>query len=319
MNASPSLIPPQTVGQAFTVQVASFTDNSSAANLANFQAQIDWADNTITSGTITFANGRVFTVTMGRTTYTSAANFLGTVTILNDTNGAAPVPFSINVASSLTVTGININAKATAGLDVAGGLHRTEASDRRVVSLDDRPAEVTTSSGSLGTFTNGDLDVIGTHTYGAGGTFQITTTVQVLGSPTNQASGFSQAIVISPTLSVSGVRIFATQNNTFNGVVAGFTDTAPGSNNPGYTASINWGDGIASDTSPHDLALPKQWCPLRSGDRQPHLYDARPIPGHRAGDQHHHDRDGERAVKSGSRRGRRANRRGLAGLGKRPE
>lgn len=109
----------------------------------------------------------------------------------------------------------------------------------------------TTSDGVVAADPNGGFDVSGTHTYAAGGSFQIKVTVKD-GSGGVVGTALSSARVTAPlppppTLFASGVRFQATSGTAFTGTVATFTDvdaSAPASN---FTATITWGDGTTSD------------------------------------------------------------------------
>ena len=254
-SVNATAISPQTatINQSFfSQQILTFTDKSSLATPTNFQAHIDYGDGTSQDVSIDIFNGDF--VVNAEHTYQSVGAFDGSVTIFNSAGATAPIPFVFNVVTSLQVRGLNVNATANrtftdpvANFNDSVGLLPTD-SYRITINWGDN----TTSSGTVVAAIDPTLgfvyDAIGTHTYASAGSFPITTTVQVISQPSNTSSVVSQAIVTPSTLSASGITIYATENNTFNGVVAGFTDTAPASNNPVYTALINWGDGTP-DTS----------------------------------------------------------------------
>ena len=151
---------------------------------------------------------------------------------------------------SISVRGINVSSPAdrtftepvasftdTAGLGPSGSYLAT-------IHWGDN----TSSTGTIGTAANRRVPVSGTHSYASAGIYQITTTVQVIATPTDRGSATSQASVSSPVLAASGVEINATRGNTYNGAVATFTDSSlfpgvTGNINLPYQATIRWGDG----------------------------------------------------------------------------
>ena len=245
---STSTIPDQTKGVSFTVSVATFTDNSSLANLTNFQAAIDWGDGSSSSGTVTLRNG-IFTIA-GTHTYANFGTFTGTATISNAT-GFIPVTFTIDVPNpvTLTVTGIDVAAQATRPFTapVASFTDSAALPGQRSYQATIDWGDGTSSAGTIARQTDGSFLVSGTHTYATARVDTITTTVQVIGIPNDFASATSRANVTSlvSVLSAVGANVYATLNNPITTIAANFTDSStptPGTA-PSYTAAINWGDG----------------------------------------------------------------------------
>ena len=87
---------------------------------------------------------------------------------------------------------------------------------------------------------NGVQDVSGTHTYGEEGTYTIDVVIND-GSGTAKASG--TANVADAPLTATGTTFNVSVGDTFDGLVAHFTDADPDAAVGDYTVSIDWGDG----------------------------------------------------------------------------
>ncbi len=103
-----------------------------------------------------------------------------------------------------------------------------------------------TTSLSIVSLGNGLFQVNGTVTFSTIGTYNDKLVITHI--PDNTSfSGSSTATVLPAQFSASGVSLNPTVGVPLNSVVvATFTDNTPGATAAGYTASINWGNGLAS-------------------------------------------------------------------------
>ena len=86
--------------------------------------------------------------------------------------------------------------------------------------------------------------VTGSDTFAVAG--QLSPTVTISGPNGQSATATGTANVAG--IVVSGGEIAATQNESFSGPVATFSDNGPGVSGDGYTYSIDWGDGSSAST-----------------------------------------------------------------------
>jgi uncharacterized protein (TIGR03118 family) len=236
-----------TEGASFSGNVAKVNDTF-AAPAAYFTANIDWGDNTISSGTVSGPNGQ-FTV-RGEHTYAEEGTYLPVVTFAD----LAPGTLAATGTITAVVSDATISATATT-LDLTEG----QAFADSVANFSDA-----NPSGAAGDFTAtidwgdatpsspgtissaGGFQVSGTHTYALGGTYTATVTIDDSGSSTAVAK--SKMVVADYALTATGVAVTGSEGQTFSGPVATFVDTNPdGGNLADYTATITWGDGGTSD------------------------------------------------------------------------
>ena len=109
-----------------------------------------------------------------------------------------------------------------------------------------------TSTDYSPTFTSdgmGGYYVQDTHTYAEAGNYSITTNIS--DSDGNNIQLYSTANVSDPMLSGMGNNFNAAPGVYFNTTVATFTDPSNSSGiiQPDYSASVNWGDGTATDSN----------------------------------------------------------------------
>ncbi|HUY31900.1 MAG TPA: peptidylprolyl isomerase [Pirellulales bacterium] len=240
-----------TEGTAFSGTVATFSDPVSTDTAAQFTAAVNWGDGTTsTAGTVSGSAG-AFTVAAGHT-YGEDGALPVSVTISEVSPGTATATASstADIASAgLTLTAVSVSA--TEGHTVAGTMATfTDASATdtagqftATVNWGDGSSSTGTVSGSAGAFT-----VAGAHTYADEGGF----TVSVQVTDTQSAPAFTASASASATvadadaLSGAGTTLTATAGQTFNGVVATFTNANAASAASDFTATINWGDGGSS-------------------------------------------------------------------------
>jgi uncharacterized repeat protein (TIGR01451 family) len=172
-----------TEGAPVSSAVATFTDSIPGLDPSDFSATIDWGDGTpLRQGTVTAANGS-FTVS-GSHTYTDEALSVSVVVRVTHTgtglSGSTTLTFP--VAEGDTLTGVAASFAATAGSPFSGTV--ASFSDTNV---NDDPSDFSATidwgdgsaqtAGTIAAGGPGSLDVSGTHTYTAAGTFTVTVTV----------------------------------------------------------------------------------------------------------------------------------------------
>jgi hypothetical protein len=242
-------------GQSFTTTVATFTDSNPNAVTNLPTAVISWGDGQSSSVTATYASG-VFTVT-GTHAYSApgaSGSYSILVTILDPSGQTA-------TANSTALTSSFINATGTTFTAIPGlPFTATVANftDSNPNAITNPPTAVITwgdgqSSSVTATYAAGVFTVTGTHTYSAAaatGSYNVLVTIL---DPSGQtATANSTALIVSPTVSATGITFSATSGEPFSGTVAFFTDSNPSAKTNLPTAVINWGDG---QTSPGVVSL----------------------------------------------------------------
>ena len=97
----PGTVPSLAIDQTFTAILAGFSDASTAANLTNFDASIDFGDGSpIVAGVVRKNGTNSFFVT-GTHAYANAGTFRGGVTILNQAGRSIAQPFTAVVTASV--------------------------------------------------------------------------------------------------------------------------------------------------------------------------------------------------------------------------
>ncbi len=101
------------------------------------------------------------------------------------------------------------------------------------------------TAGSVQSAPGGGYQVLGDHTFGAAGTYTVTTTV--LDVPANQSvTGATIALVADAELTPTAVDATATEGTSAaNVTLATFTDANASASPSAYSATIDWGDGTA--------------------------------------------------------------------------
>lgn len=111
----------------------------------------------------------------------------------------------------------------------------------------------TSSQGTLETTSNPDVDnVEGMHVYTATGTFNITITATDAAGNSNTSpssgSGAGSITVTPPAPAVTAINISDNEGSALTNVpVASFSNGAPGATAGEFSATINWGDGAATE------------------------------------------------------------------------
>jgi cyclophilin family peptidyl-prolyl cis-trans isomerase len=248
-----------TAGTALNnVVVATFTDADPNAQATNFTATIDWGDNTPTStGTVAVASGGGFQVT-GTHTYATTGTFAPAVTIV-DNNPAGPNATAAT-ATTRTLTALPQTVSGTVGTALTNVVLTTFTDTVASPKLSDYTATINwgdgsaNTTGTVATATGGGFQVSGSHTYTQAGKFSPLVTITSANPLSTPGSVFPTATanITSPTatLTAQPVNVTGTAGTALTGVaVATFTDTVANPQLSNYTATINWGDGTAVDTT----------------------------------------------------------------------
>jgi len=172
-----------------TQTVATFTDPAGAEGVGDYSASINWGDGTAaTAGTIT-GTGTTFSVT-GSHLYGEEGKYTLTVTI-NHENSTAQAVTSTATISDPAVVGKPISIFFNPGVAFNGAIATfTDPAGAEPNASDPTPNTISghytatinwgdgtpTSTGTI-TLSNGVFTVNGTHTYGGGATFTITTQI----------------------------------------------------------------------------------------------------------------------------------------------
>ena len=176
-----------------------------------------------------------------------------TITRTKDSSQIAPTG-SVTVAENDALTGHNASTiNATTNQQLTNVVVGTFTETDTTTTIADLAATIkwgdgTTTAGTV-TGSNGSFTVTGTHTYTAAG--QDTISVSLADDGTGTAVGTAQttANVTSGALAGSVVLAQATEHVALasSTTVATFTDSDTTDTAGGFTASINWGDGITTN------------------------------------------------------------------------
>jgi len=243
----------QTEGNQFSGSVATFTNTGYPGNPASdFTATIDWGDGTTTAGTVSGSNG--FFSVSGSHTYADEGTYLTSVTVTDDSPGTASTTATgfafVAEADTLSLTASSFSATegasfsgAVASFSDTGYPGNTASDFTATIDWGDNTTTSGTVSGSNGFFT-----ISGTHTYTDEGTYFPTVTLAD-DLPSSVSATATGVAVVSEgdVLAGTGLSITPTENSSFSGAVATFSDTGFPDNSPSdFTASINWGDGTTT-------------------------------------------------------------------------
>jgi FG-GAP-like repeat len=233
---------------ANSTPVATFSDNNLTDTAGSFTASIDWGDGVTTSGSVVGAAGS-FTVEGGHT-YADEGSEIATVTLTRTADqSSAAVQGAVAVAEADNLTAHGTNLSVGANQDFNGTVATfTDAYTGN--TADDFTATIdwddgTTTTGTV-TGSNGSFTVSGEHTYTSAGTdfAKITLTDDDPGT----AKATATTTVTINALAGQMVLNSATEGTALPNTttVATFTDSNLSDTAGGFTASINWGDGVTT-------------------------------------------------------------------------
>jgi hypothetical protein len=240
-----------TEGSSFSGTVATFNDADSLDAASDLSATIVWGDGNSSAGTISGSASTGFTVT-GSNTYADDGAFTATVQITEGSTTVATATSTATVAEndlSLSFTPFTTTEATTFTGTVATFTDPGSgdaASDflATMVFGDNKTGKVTVTG------SNGSFSVSMKHKYKDEGS--VAPVVYVTEASTGELLGKVQgtATVLDRDLlkANADVLITPTQNVSFTGTVANFTDLNKGNNGReiDFIASIDWGDGTSS-------------------------------------------------------------------------
>ncbi|HEV3231388.1 MAG TPA: hypothetical protein VG245_03950, partial [Candidatus Dormibacteraeota bacterium] len=245
-------------GSADTVNVANFTGTGAPSD---FTASINWGDGSpIGGGTISSPSAGNFVVA-GTHPYADEASagapyvIVVTITGVNSANdNGNGAQATITEGDALTSTNTPASVSATENTQFSGTVATFTDSFSNPGS--DFTADIAWGDGNTDTglpVTGGSgspLVVAGSHTYAdeiSSGTITVTVHDNAPGTGVWTATP-SVTAAEADTLSGTGTAVAATENSSFTGQVASFTNTGYSSNVPAdFSATINWGDGLTND------------------------------------------------------------------------
>jgi len=224
-------------GHAFSGVIGSFSDATSNPPLSSFTASVDWGDGSPldTTAAITADPNGGFDVN-GSHTYAEEGTYLLQIYVRDASGNETTISNTVYVADApLTVSAATLSGTVTSGQTFTGVVGSFTDADPNgqpgdyVATVnwgDGTPADSNTSIVANG---SGGFNIIGTHTYGASGTFAIQVAVQD-GDPERASS--SGSITVAAPGGGSGTV-------TLNGLVNGTTLLV--------SANDGQGDSISND------------------------------------------------------------------------
>jgi hypothetical protein len=232
--------------------VARFTDADPLATLDDYTATITWGDGHTSAGTVQ-PDGAGGFVVVGGNTFAQGGTFTAAVAITDRDGSTARVSDTITVTAGpdAPLTAVGKAITATALVPLSGVLATFTDADPAAVA-DDFTATITwgdgqSSMGLVRAGASGGFEVVGTSTYAAAGSYPTSITVVDTGGATASANG-SAAVASNDDalLTSAGVTFHPTEQVSFTGTVATFTDADPTGAASDYTAMIAWGNGQSS-------------------------------------------------------------------------
>jgi hypothetical protein len=229
-----------------SVAVATFSDADTLSNATDYLATIVWGDGTSSKGTVTGSGGN-FTV-LGSHTYGDAGVFAVGVIVADLEGSTASTTSSANIAGPVIAQTVPVNATEAAPtgtvpvatFTAAGGGPFTAA-----INWGDGH----TSAGTVNALGGSAYNVTGSNTYWAAGSFPLSVTILNAGVT---AALVNEAVPVGDApLTAVGLNLKPTQGVALtNAVVARFSDANARGAPPDYTATIDWGDGSATEAGP---------------------------------------------------------------------
>jgi subtilase family serine protease len=238
-----------TEGSTFSGTVATFSDADPAAAASDFTVSVNWGDGQTSAGTVSAAAaGGGFVVTASHDFAEEHANLVVAATISDAGGATASIGDTATVAdATLSASGKTI--AATEGTQFTGGVATFSDSDP-AGAAGDYTATVfwgdgSSSAGTVSAAAGGGFQVTGSHMYGEE-TSGLAMSVVIADAGSALITAIGTANVADATLSATSATVNATENSTFTGAVASFTDTDTLGTTTDFTATIHWGDGTTS-------------------------------------------------------------------------
>ncbi|MDR3633360.1 MAG: hypothetical protein P4L84_05950, partial [Isosphaeraceae bacterium] len=232
-------------GATFNDVVATFTGTEPGLAATAISATIDWGDGTTSTGVVAADTSVVgqFDVT-GAHAYAAAGAPGFTVRIVGPAGAGTAVVVGKAVVADipLVATGASVTATKAqifTGLVASFDGSFDTASDY-TTTIDWGDGTTTAGTLALNGTTSDAFDILGTHAYGADGTYAVL--VEVTSVDGGSTSATTTAVVTSAPLLVSFGTVSATLGTPYNGVVGSFTGGSSDEASA-FSATINWGDG----------------------------------------------------------------------------
>ena len=238
----------QSAGHAFNGNVATFNESSPLPTAANFDALVDWGDGSTADLVRPTGSAGSFAVP-GSHTYANPGIYTGKLTVFNEA-GSRSTSFTANIARVIVVTGSPFSVPANrtfttvvATFSDADGPRPPNAYDLLI-----QWGDGTSSTGTLATSPQGQLEVVGTHDYPVSANYKIGVAVRLKANPQVSGSVTTPVNVTAAQISVIVDPLtHATAENAFAGAIANFTDAnyvdTSSLITPRDVVTIDWGDG----------------------------------------------------------------------------
>jgi len=233
-------------GDQLSVQVAHFTDANANATVGDFTAFIDWADGSISEGTVVVNPSGGFDVE-GSNLYAAPGTYSITVDITDQGGATASASSTATIAEApprVTADAVQATEGATFSAEVGWFVDVDSGTSPAGYSATIQWGDGVTSSGTIAANGSDGFLVGGDHTYTSAGEYatQVTVSINATGATTT-ADG--SADVADAGLTGTTQNITATEGQDFNGVVGSFTDGNPADTAGSFSATIDWGDDSA--------------------------------------------------------------------------
>jgi hypothetical protein len=230
----------------FSGPVARFSDGDATSDVRDLSASVDWADGTVSAGTIRAADGGGYSVEATHT-YAQPGSYAVTVK-LSDTGGSTTTANSTArvSASAASLTGASQPVAATEGTPLPGVVASFTSSDQNAAA-GDFTATIAWGDGRAGNGVvtarqDGGFQVAGSHAY-AEEDPSVPVTVTVTAADGGRTVISDTASVADASLSATVPNRAATRGTPVQGIVATFGDADPAGEPGDYVAAVSWGDG----------------------------------------------------------------------------
>jgi hypothetical protein len=235
------------------VLVATFVDPAGNDSADDYQATIDWGDQSASAGNIVFDSTKGVFDVYGSHSYDQSAYYQIHVTISHGTAAAVQVTSAISVPQApIQATG-GYTVSAAEGAAFTNQLVATFTDPANAGNYTARIdfGDGSSAAGQVVSEGGGSYEVLASHTYAGAQSPETITVTITRNSDGDTATAVSSAVVAGPSIHLTGdFTIQATAGVSFSQQeVATFINTAGSSPAGSYSASIDWGDGQTSSGS----------------------------------------------------------------------